>query len=93
MIDAKELKARAARRFAVVSRKRRDPRYQRVLGRLVSLGLLSTSERLRAHKGRLSLDDVLWVGETEPRVLELLPALIVKRPGLFQSTQALSSSP
>lgn len=35
------------------------------------------------------MDDVLWVGRIEPRVLELLPALIVKRPGLFVDPRRL----
>lgn len=35
------------------------------------------------------MEDVLWVGELEPRVLELLPALIVKTPSLFESVREL----
>jgi hypothetical protein len=30
------------------------------------------------------VDDALWVGELEPRVLELLPALLIKAPALFE---------
>lgn len=88
---AKELQARAAKRFAVLSRKRRDPRYQRVLGRLVAAGVVSSSEETKPYKGRLEIEDVLWAGEVEPRFVELLPALIVKRPGLFKSVQGLPS--
>ena len=31
----------------------------------------------------MPLDDVLWAGRTEPRILELLPAIVLKRPRLL----------
>jgi len=84
-MDRQELQARAARRLAVLKRKRRDPRYRRVLGRLTQAGLLSASEAFEPHRNALTISDVLWAGEVEPRVLEILPALVVKRPALFKS--------
>lgn len=35
------------------------------------------------------MSDVLWAGEVEPRLLELLPALVVKRPSMFTSVKNL----
>jgi len=80
---------RAAKRLAVINRKRRDPRYRRVLGRFTQAGLLSASEAFEPNRDALTVADVLWAGEIEPRLLEILPALIVKRPALFTSTQDL----
>lgn len=88
-MDAAQLQRRAKRRLAELERQRRDPRYRRVLGRLVGLGLLNSNEGLPKYRGRLRIPDVLWAGEIEPRVLELLPALLVRRPALFADPNAL----
>lgn len=88
-MDARALKAKAARRLERLERRRRDPRYRRVLGRLTQAGLLTASEAFAPNHEPLSVADVLWVGEIEPRVLEILPALIVKRPGLFRAVDEL----
>ena len=38
---------------------------------------------LEPYRKPIEVADTLWAGRTEPRVLELLPALIVKRPSMF----------
>lgn len=83
MIDRRQIELRAKRRLAVLSRARNDPRFARVLGRYVAAGLMSTTMDVAPYREPIALQDVLWVARTEPRVLELLPALIVKRPSLF----------
>jgi hypothetical protein len=83
------LQARAKRRLAVLERRRRDPRYVRVMGRFVREGLLFTNRELRENKYPVAVEEVLFAGELEPRLLELLPALIVKRPTMFRSVKAL----
>jgi hypothetical protein len=88
-MDAREIQARAKRRYAALARHREDPRYRRVLGRLVAADLLTSNEEVEPHRSPIDVQDVLWVGKIEPRVLELLPALIVKRPALFQSLEGL----
>jgi hypothetical protein len=60
-----------------------------VLGRYVAAGLLQTNEDVVPHREPLRVADVLWAGETEPRLLELLPALIVKKPALFVDLREL----
>jgi hypothetical protein len=74
---------RARARYAKIQRQRRDPRYRRVLGRFVGAGLLSTSEPTKPHRGAIRVADALWAGEVEPRILELLPALLIKKPSFF----------
>jgi len=88
-MDVQDIQSRARRRYAAIERKRRDPRYRRVVGRLVAAGLLSTSDPVKPSRAVLKLDDVLWAGAVEPRIFELLPALIIKRPALFRSSSEL----
>ncbi len=85
MRDAGELQARAKRRMAALARARRDPRFKRVIGRFRAAGLLTTTMDIEPHREPIRVEEALWAGRTEPRVLELLPALIVKRPSLFQN--------
>jgi hypothetical protein len=83
MMNAEQLQLRAQRALAELERKRRDPRYRRVLGRMVGVGLLTTNEDIPKNRALLAVSDVLWAGDVEPRILELLPALLVRRPALF----------
>jgi hypothetical protein len=78
-----KLRERARRRHARVERQRRDPRYREVLGRLVGAGLLTTNEEVPARRGPIRVADALWAGALEPRILEMLPALLIKKPALF----------
>jgi len=86
---ARDLQLRAKKGLAQLERRRRDPRHRRVLGRLVALGLLTTNQEVQDERARLVVSDVLWAGDSEPRFLELLPALLVKRPSLFVDVKAL----
>lgn len=89
MIDTEIIAERARKRRASLTRARRDPRYRRVLGRFVAAGALSTTEDISPYKGPIKIPDALWAGRIEPRILELLPALIVKRPSLFLDIEHL----
>ena len=76
---------RARARYAKIERQRRDPRYRRVLARFVAAGLLNTNEQTVPQRGAIRVADALWAGEVEPRILELLPALLIKKPSFFQA--------
>ena len=89
MSDAAELRTRARRRLLALERRTRDPRFTRVLGRFVKEKLLVVNHPVREHGELLRVSDVLWAGVAEPRLLELLPALIVKRPALFERIDSL----
>ena len=82
-LDAEGLRARAKRLQTRIARGRRDPRYRCVIGRLKAARLLATNYEVPDFRGRITVADALWAGELEPRVLELLPALVVKKPSLF----------
>lgn len=83
------LQARAQKKARAQTRRRADPRYRRVLGRYVAAGLLNTNEDVALNRAPMRVADVLWAGELEPRLLELLPALLVKKPALFGDADAL----
>jgi hypothetical protein len=83
------LTRRARRRLNALRRREKDPRFLRVIGRFVREGLLLVNHDVPVTMDAVSVPDVLWAGEVEPRLLELLPALIVKRPSLFTDVRAL----
>jgi hypothetical protein len=87
--DPATLQDRARRRLAALTRARRDPRFVRVLGRLVQARVLRTTMDVTKNRDPIDIGEALWVGKTEPRILELLPALIVKRPSLFEDVSKL----
>jgi hypothetical protein len=86
---APSLAQRAQARYVKLERQRRDPRYRRVIGRFVAAGLLSTNDRTTPHRSAVPVADALWAGEVEPRILELLPALLIKKPAFFTDKASL----
>ena len=60
-----------------------NPRYRKVIGKFVAAKLLEHN-KITAYRGPIDLEDVLWVGNIEPRVLELLPAILLRRPKLIR---------
>jgi len=90
-VTPEKLAERARRRLARYRRRSRDGRFQQVMGRFVHDGLLVTNREFEAYKQAVPVEDVLFAGETEPRLLELLPALIVKRPSMFVAVTDLPS--
>lgn len=80
---------RARRRFAREQRLRRNARFLRVIGRFANDGLLIVNYKVPRHVENLQVEDVLWAGQLEPRLLELLPGLIVKRPSMFRDLSQL----
>jgi hypothetical protein len=83
------LQRRAQARHALIAQRRAQPRYLRVLGRFVEAGLLRTNEPAILHRKPIRVVDALWASEVEPRILELLPALLIKKPSFFEDASAL----
>ena len=85
-----DLQARARKRHKALRRKHRDPRFRNAMGRIVVEGLLDTKiEGIRPHERAVPLGDALWAGTVEPRIMELLPAVLVKKPGLLRMPREL----
>jgi hypothetical protein len=54
------------------------------VGVFVHAKLLTTNIKVEPRKGPLALEDVLWAGRLEPRLLELLPAVMIKKPSMIE---------
>ncbi len=68
----------------------RDSRFIRTVGKLVAARLL-THTHISPWSGPLTLEDALWAGELEPRITELIPAILLKKSHLFRPTVSLPS--
>ncbi len=84
MTPSAALAARAQKRLRSLRRRTDVARFVHMLFRFVHEGLLLTNFEVERHAMPLAVADVLWAGEAEPRLLELLPALLVKRPAFFE---------
>ena len=64
---------------------RRDPRYTETMGFLVAKGFLKTNQELPLLPNkRILIADAVWAGtNVEPRILEVLPAAILRLPRHF----------
>jgi hypothetical protein len=87
--SAAALQSRARRTYARVERARRDPRFLRVVGRFQAARLLATNYDVPDRRRPITIEDALWAGEFEPRILELLPAAMIKKPSLFVTPRKL----
>lgn len=79
-----ELRRKAQRKQRRLERLRRDPRYRHVLGAFARAKLITTNVDVEPMKGPVALKDVLWAGKLEPRLLELLPAVMIKKPSMVE---------
>lgn len=75
-----ELLKKIAAKAKCDARNRSDRRFLETMGFLVAKGLLEANYSLsRQPNRRLLLDDVIWAGqEVEPRILEVLPAAVLR---------------
>ena len=70
----------AKRAAALHKKNRRDPRYVKTIGFLVAKGFLHTNAELQPMPNiRINIEDAIWAGITvEPRILEVLPAAVIR---------------
>ncbi len=81
-----------AKRAAALNKKnRRDPRYLRTIGFLVAKGFLFTNHQIpRTPNIRIDIEDAIWAGENvEPRILEVLPAAVMRMKKHFNYNPAI----
>lgn len=79
-----DLRRKAQQKQKRLERLRRDPRYREVVGVFLHAKLLTTNVEVEPRKGPVALKDVLWAGRLEPRLLELLPAVMIKKPSMIE---------
>lgn len=79
-MNPEDIIKRAQKKAGQLKKLKVDPRVTHVLGKYKSEGWIQ-APGIKEVQGGVYLDDVLWVGENvEPRVLELLPAILLKKP-------------
>jgi hypothetical protein len=72
------------RDVAEADRKCLDPRYLVTMGKMIATGALQTNDKaVIPVNDRLNLEDALWAAELEPRILEVLPGLMINKPNEF----------
>lgn len=81
----KELLAKIKKAAEKDKAKRRDVRYLRAMAFLVKKGFLRANQNFEKwYLGRLIITDAIWAGENlEPRILEVLPAAVLRLPKEF----------
>lgn len=70
----------AKRQVAILKRNKRDPRYIRTIAFLVGKGFLHANRELpKTPNIRINIEDAIWAGKNvEPRILEVLPAAVMR---------------
>lgn len=74
--------SRAPTRLAAADMKLMEKLTIKVLERLIYEGLL-VHNQLKGRRWRIQLEDMLFAGKEEPRILELLPAIVLYRPTMI----------
>lgn len=84
-MNREELLRKIARAAGRDRKRRRDPRFLETMGFLVAKGFLRTNQDLALLPNRrIQLKDAIWAGmHVEPRILEVLPAAVVRLPRHF----------
>lgn len=75
-----ELLKRIVTKAKADARKRKDPRFLNTMGFLVAKGFLGANYPLpRLPNKKLFIEDAVWAGKNlEPRILEVLPAAVLR---------------
>ncbi len=76
-------KAKATKALKIFDEQKRDTRFRRAIGLLKRNRLLEVN-RPYPYLGKADMQDMLWAGQIEPRIYELLPAIVLKRPNLIR---------
>jgi len=77
------LQLTAIKKLKVLSQKKSDQRFIKTMGKLIHSGLIENT-KYKPYKGKLLLEEALWAGQYEPRITELIPAIILKKPNFFE---------
>lgn len=81
-MTSEKLRKKAKKKLNILQKQRRDKRFLNTVATLSWAKLLDVPN-VKPYKVRLALSDVLWAGEIEPRILELVPGILIKKPSLI----------
>ncbi len=70
-----QLIAKAKERERLLTNHRKSLRYRKIIGRLVAMNLLRTTDDVLLNNETMKLSDMLWAATIEPRILELIPSI------------------
>ena len=84
-MNREQLVLKAKQKATKLKKARSDPRFLKVIGKFKQAGLL-IDPSIPARRGLIFLDEVLWAAKIEPRLLELLPAVLIKKPSFVVSS-------
>jgi|GEM_PF-652993 len=75
-----ELLKKIKQKARLDARNRLDPRFRQTMGFLVAKGFLQTNFELqKLPNQRIRIEDAIWAGKNvEPRILEVLPAAVLR---------------
>ncbi len=80
MIDIQKL---AKRKFEIIEKQQNTTRFKKIVGRLIQCKVFQPKLGIPKNTKKIYIKDCLWAGQYEARILEVLPALIIKKPSLF----------
>ena len=85
-MQKKELFKRAKAQAKKLASFRKDVRYLKTIGRLKYYGLIDVKD-IQEYGGPVFLADALLAAQLEPRIYELLPAIMNKHPKIFRHVE------
>jgi hypothetical protein len=74
---------KAKSKYRQFGKRKNSKRYRKVIGKFVHARLLQHNQ-IPPSAAKISIEDAIRAAELEPRILELLPAIICKKPGFFK---------
>lgn len=87
-MDKNKIKKIARKKYEEIENLRNTNKYKMVIGKLIAHNLLENN-RVKPYRGPVDIKDVLEVANIEQRILEILPAILLKKPKLFRNTNEL----
>jgi hypothetical protein len=81
-VNKKQLIEKAKKKARAYSKKRKDPRFLKTIGKLKKAGYIDAPQ-VPPTGGLVFLTDALWTAKIEPRIYEILPAILLKHPKFF----------
>jgi hypothetical protein len=70
-----QLIAKAKERERLLTKHRKSLRYRKIIGRLVAMNLLRTTDDVLLNNETMKISDMLWAATIESRILELIPSI------------------
>ncbi|MBP6218194.1 MAG: hypothetical protein KA436_06385 [Oligoflexales bacterium] len=77
----------AKKKYEKLKKNQESQRFKLIMGRMVASKLFRPHQDIKPFYGKIKIQDALWAGSIESRITEVLPALVLKRPSLFEGLE------